>query len=733
MWKDYSISSIKANRASSISIAVGVLIASLFLSFLCCMFYNFWLDDIEGIVLENGDWHGRIIGEISEEEIARISGFANVKKAIVNTELSDEKETVVDLSFYKIRTVQQDMTAIKAALGLDEEAVSYHYQLLSMYFVRIPGDDAPRLLMPMYLAIVLVVCFSMILIIRTSFAVSMNNRIRQFGILSSVGATPRQIRACLMQEAITLALLPSSMGILLGILLSLAAICGMNLVAATVAGGRQAIFHYHPMIFMLTFFASALTILFSAWLPARKLSRVTTLEAIRGTDELQLKKKRRSRILSALFGIEGELAGNALKAQKRALRTSALSLTLAFLGFMVMECFFTLSGISTNHTYFEKYQNVWDIMVTVKNTRIEDVKHVSDIQNLPEVSSGVVYQMANAMSILPEESISKEILNLGGLEALAGSSVLFTENTFHVRAPVVIMDDESFAQYCTQIGIVPDLSGSILLNRIWDSINSVFRDRKFVSYVEGSMSKTVLENAANREKTVEIPVLAYTQQVPVLREQYDDYVLVHFVSLSLWKEIEGTIGGTQSDTTIRLLAKERDSLEELNWLEEHATELLASDHIIESENRIQEKISNDEIIGAYEFVMGAFCVLLAFIGIVSVFSNTLGFLRQRKREFARYMSIGLTPKGLQKMFCIEAMMIAGRPLLYTLPVTIAVAALMITASYLDPMEFIAVAPIVPIAVFILAVFAFVALAYYIGAKQVLKSNLVETLRDNTAI
>ena len=97
------------------------------------------------------------------------------------------------------------------------------------------------------------------------------------------------------------------------------------------------------------------------------------------------------------------------------------------------------------------------------------------------------------------------------------------------------------------------------------------------------------------------------------------------------------------------------------------------------------------------------------------------------------MSIGLTPKGLQKMFCIEAMMIAGRPLLYTLPVTIAVAALMITASYLDPMEFIAVAPIVPIAVFILAVFAFVALAYYVGAKQVLKSNLVETLRDNTAI
>ena len=123
-------------------------------------------------------------------------------------------------------------------------------------------------------------------------------------------------------------------------------------------------------------------------------------------------------------------------------------------------------------------------------------------------------------------------------------------------------------------------------------------------------------------------------------------------------------------------------------------------------------------------------VLLAFIGIANVFSNTLGFIRQRKREFARYMSIGMTPEGMRKMFWIEALVIAGRPVLITLPITVVFVWLMITASYLNPMEFLAVAPIVPILLFIVALFGFVALAYYLGGKKILKCDLVEALRTD---
>ncbi len=126
-------------------------------------------------------------------------------------------------------------------------------------------------------------------------------------------------------------------------------------------------------------------------------------------------------------------------------------------------------------------------------------------------------------------------------------------------------------------------------------------------------------------------------------------------------------------------------------------------------------------------------MLLAFIGIANIFSNTLGFVRQRKREFARYISIGMTPQGMRKMFCIEALVIAGRPVLITLPITAVLVGLMINASHLDLMEFWAAAPIVPIALFIAALFCFVALAYYLGGRQILKCDLVEALRSDYMI
>lgn len=738
MWKNYSADYIKHNRASGASIMVASFIAALFLSFLCCLFYNFWLDSIEGTKLEDGDWHGRITGEISGDDLAVINHYANVEKAVVNEELSGEQGTVIDVYFHNKRTVYKDMSALINILELEENAASYNYQLLSLYFIRIPGDNMPRLLMPMYLAIVVIVCFSLSLVIHNSFAVSMNSRVHQFGIFSSIGATPGQIRVCLVQEALVLAVAPIMAGILLGIGFSFGTVCGMSAFAADLAGGRQMSFSCHPVILILILCLSILTVLVSAWFPARKLSRLTPLESIRGTDELQLKKKKHSPILSAIFGMEGEIAGNALKAQKKALRTTTLSLTLAFFGFMTMQCILTLSGISTNHTYFERYQDTWDVMATVKDTRIEDFGLAEKLRELPGVDSSVVYQKAEAVCILPQDAQSKELLALGGLEVFSGNSAISDEGLFRIETPIIILDDESFGEFCGQIGIASRFDGTIVLNRLRDSINSNFRYPEYIPYVKEDMEAVVLDNAAAKgdmvpENMVEIPVLACTRQYPLLREEYgkSGCPLVQFIPLSLWKEIEGQVGGAGQDTYVRVLADDRTEPDVLNVLEDEITQMLSREYGIESENRIQEREDNDKIIKGYELILGVFCILLAMIGIAHVFSHTLGFLRQRKREFARYMSVGLTPEGMRKMFGIEALVIAGRPVLITSALTIVAVAFMIKASYLDPIEFIKVAPIAPILVFVLAVFAFVALAYYLGGKKILKTSLADALRDDT--
>lgn len=733
MWKDYSASFIKKNRASSVSIMVAAFISALFLSLLCSLFFNFWNYDVEQIVLEEGDWQGRITGEMDEDDLAMIQNFANVEKAVVNEELSEEPELVVDVYFQNIRTIYRDMPLITEKLGFDADAASYHELLLSRYLIHDPQDAEPPLLMAFYLVILIIVSLALILIIHNSFAVSMNARIHQFGIFSSIGATPGQICTCLMQEAAALCVVPILIGSIIGIGLGFGAIQIINLLAADVAGRHEAIFQYHPLIFAATLLVSVLTVLISAWLPARKLSRMTPLEAIRNTGELRLKKKKNSRILSLMFGMEGELAGNALKAQKKALRTSTLSLTLSFLGFTVMLCFFTLSGISTNHTYFERYQDAWDVMVTVKDTGIENIEQAEEIKRARGVRSSIMYQKAEAVCTIPETDISEEVNALGGLGAVAGSSVTAEEDSYLIKAPIVILDDAGFKEYCEQIGITPEINGSIVLNRIWDSINSNFRYKEYVPFIKGEQNTIILQNAGQGETPVEIPVLGFTQEAPILREEYANYALVQFLPLSVWKEIVGQIGNTETDTYIRILADKGITLAELNVLETDIVQVLGHGYTVESENRIQEKVSDENTQKGAMLILGAFCVLLAIIGIANVFSNTLGFLRQRKREFAQYMSVGMTPEGMRKMFCIEALVLAGRPLLITLPITVLSVGFMITASYLNPMEFLVKVPIVPIMVFILAIFGFVALAYYIGGRRMMNCSLTDALRNDSVV
>ena len=186
---------------------------------------------------------------------------------------------------------------------------------------------------------------------------------------------------------------------------------------------------------------------------------------------------------------------------------------------------------------------------------------------------------------------------------------------------------------------------------------------------------------------------------------------------------------------IRLSMKQAEDIapEELEDLQRRVDEIVAENRTAESENRIREREINDRQIHGMKVIFGGFCVLLAVIGIGNVFSNTLGFVRQRKREFARYLSVGLTPEGIRKMFCIEALVLAGRPALITLPLAVLSVGYMLKLSYLDAGEFLAEAPLLPIAAFWLMILGSVALAYVLGWRTVRKLSLTELLWDDTVM
>ncbi len=735
MWKDYSSGYIKNNRSSGMSVMIAAFISALLLSLLLGLFYNAWKYEIESIEQEEGGWQSRIVGEFTQEDMESIKNFANVKDVVISEKGAQIPEPVIDIYFDDMGAVLDDTMQIAKVLGVSSENVIYNHELLAMYMIRDPQDTAPRLLFPLFILIAGIASFSLIIVIHNSFVVSMNARIHQFGIFSSIGATPKQIRSCLLQEAAALCILPILIGNLLGILISMGIIHMANdLLGSDVAGRHEAVFGYHPLVLVATLLLTVATIWISAWMPARKLSRLTPLEAIKNTGELQLKRKKKSPLLTCIFGLEGELAGGALKAQKRALRTASLSLIFSFLAFTIMQSFFALSGISTRETYFERYQGVWDIMVTVKDTDVDSFSEAQKLQEISGIRSVIVYQKAMAKRIIAEDEISEDMKSFGGFASSGDNYVRETDGGWLVNVPIVILDDASFLAYCEQIGITPQLNGAVIWNQIRDVTNPDFRHPRYMPYVKGENAVSILRQSGKEEMTAEVPVLSYTEKVPVLREEYatlDYYELVHFIPVSLWKEIKGQIGGSEEDAYICMLGRENVTSGELDALQGQVDSLIAGNYKTESENRIQEAEANDKQIQGMMTIFGGFCVLLAVIGIGNVFSNTLGFVRQRKREFARYMSVGMTQGEIKKMFCVEALTIAGRPILITLPLAVITVGYLLKISYIEVGTFLAEAPLIPIMIFMLAIWGIVAFAYYLGWRNIRKINLAEVLRDDT--
>ena len=735
MWKDYSSGYIKNNRSSGMSVMIAAFISALLLSLLLGLFYNAWKYEIESIEQEEGGWQSRIVGAFTQEDMEFIKNFANVKDVVISEKGAQIPEPVIDIYFDDMGAVLGDTMQIAGVLGVSSEKVIYNHELLAMYMIRDPQDTAPRLLFPLFILIAGIASFSLIIVIHNSFAVSMNARIHQFGIFSSIGATPKQIRSCLLQEAAALCILPILIGNLLGILISMGIIHMANdLLGSDVAGRHEAVFGYHPLVLAATLLLTVATIWISAWMPARKLSRLTPLEAIKNTGELQLKRKKKSPLLTCLFGLEGELAGGALKAQKRALRTASLSLVFSFLAFTIMQSFFALSGISTRETYFERYQGVWDIMVTVKDTDVDSFREAQKLQAISGIRSAIVYQKAMAKRIIAEDEISEDMKSFGGFAVAGDNYVRKTDGGWLVNVPIVILDDASFLAYCEQIGIAPQLNGAVIWNQIRDVTNPDFRHPRYMPYVKEENAVSILRQSGKEEMTAEVPVLSYTEKAPVLREEYatlDYYELVHFIPVSLWKEIKAQIGGSEKDSYICMLGRENVTSGELDTLQGQVDGLITGNYKTESENRIQEAEANDKQIQGMMTIFGGFCVLLAVIGIGNVFSNTLGFVRQRKREFVRYMSVGMTQGEIKKMFCVEALTIAGRPILITLPLAAITVGYMLKISYVEAGTFLAEAPLLPIMIFMLAIWGIVALAYYLGWRNIRKINLAEVLRDDT--
>ena len=503
------------------------------------------------------------------------------------------------------------------------------------------GSYTPQMepILAAYGSVLLIACAALVSMLHHAFAVSMNSRMHQLGILASVGATPVQIKRFLISEALSLCGIPILVGIVAGIGLCygfMEIIISVARRVVTYAEGYEVSFAYHVLVACTALLCAFLTVFLSAWIPARKISKISPLVAIHYGEDAAVRKMRRFSVFSKLSGVYGELARKSLYARRRMMRTSTFSLTLSCLALFSFLSVETISGNFTQMTYFERFHDTWDFMLTV--TGQEDTKALlSAIRELQGVDECVAYRR------------------------IYGTTEVF------------VLDEESFQAYCD--------SGEVM---------------------------------------------------PKIREEISSSIPPQVIPETAYRDTEIWNSDVQVNYNIRLRS---DASHEgaKRQLEALAAAYLPAGTSYSLEGRIEEEASDASIRAALRFFIGVLAALLAAIGIMNVFSATLGQLYQRRREFARYLSVGMSPQGMWRILGMEAMHISLTPILLGVLANVPLVWWALGRSGTTLGRFFLELPLGMILTFLLFLLGSIGLAYALGGRRIVRTDIIETLRDETMV
>lgn len=181
------------------------------------------------------------------------------------------------------------------------------------------------------LAVLILVAFTGYLVIYNIFQISVAGDIRYYGLLKTIGVTPKQLRRLIRQQALLLSALGIPAGLLLGYGVGAAAV--PITMSTSTMGGRYTTVSVSPWIFLFSTVFALLTVLLSCARPGRIAGRVSPVEAVRYTERQSAGKTHRKG--SKVTPVQMAAANLGRDKKKTALVMVSLSLTVVLLNLLV--------------------------------------------------------------------------------------------------------------------------------------------------------------------------------------------------------------------------------------------------------------------------------------------------------------------------------------------------------------------------------------------------------------
>lgn len=582
------------------------------------------------------------------------------------------------------------------------------------------------------IAIVIIILTS-IFCIRNSFVISLTEKMKLYGMLSSVGTTKRQRKKLVYQEAFVLACIGIPLGIVFGILAIWIVIQSTTGLAET-GFGIPFVFVVSVPAIVAAVVLSFVTILLSAGQSARKAAKVSPITAIRGNETIRQKKPNLKvpKIIKAWFGIGGVLAYKNLKRARVKYRTTVISIVVSVAAFIGMFSFIRL-GMQTEKAYYKSIS--YQMMVNIYGEQA-----LSLAQKVVE-QDGVTYaeirQMtgcgipAKELTLTPEY---QQMFGFSGTEDITMEDVYDAEESSNtVYMNLIMIGEDAFEAYCKKLGLqAEDMQGRAILVNNYEMTASVDGKTKYtIGMFYDCKAGDVLDISLGEEQddgkvlTSPVTLAAVTDIRPICLENYTGAAYL-IVRNDFFEQCFGTDENRsayiKNDCTVFIQCDDSDELEQT------LTNLLTGTGEYYIGNTKTDYERSHSMYLLFSVFLYGFIIVIALIGITNIFNTITTNMELRTWEFAMLKSIGMTRKEFRRMVCLESVFYSVKSLGIGIIVGIVISVGFHQAFMRGSMDIAYHLPYESILISILAVIILLIIIMWYSMAKINRKNIIEAIQ-----
>lgn len=624
----------------------------------------------------------------------------------------DETPSAIDISvLYKSPKEYEKTTKdICKTLNLDFDEDIY----VNSDFLRFQGIMSDNMLYVLYTiagVVIFIIVISSVFVIRNSFSISVAEKNRQYGMLSSVGATSKQIRKNVIFEGMVIGLIAIPLGILLGIVAIMILLKVVNYLLTDMLSGLGFTYSINLLTVLISVAISIITIYLSCLIPARKAAKISPIESIRGNNDIKInsKKLRTSKLTKKLFGIGGVIASKNLKRSKKKYRTTVISLVISIFIFISLSSFLTL-GTKTSQFYYMDFKfNVYVHSLSDANTQIYE--KISKLENVD--NSAYCYQSS---------------LDIDNIKYASEFGKKFLENDPQPTGiAFMVYNNEYFKKYIKEIGLKEsDYKTAVILldyDTFYNEDGSKTVDRLY-SLKPGD---TVNVKSGDKEKILTIS--KFTDVKPMGQEAvyYDHGIIVvseDYIKEVFKEDVNNSDYYHLSDLFIKS-SKPQELENTLNDLIKQGGDYYGLT-VFNYETYMKQE---QRMLLVVKIFLYGFITVITLIGVTNIFNTITTNMILRSKEFAMLKSVGMSSKEFNKMIRLESIMYGTKSLLIGIPLGI-LGSYGMYKAFAQGIDLGYTLPLPAIIISIIFVFIIVGITMKYSLNKINKQNIIETIRKD---